>query len=111
MIAKRLLVGFVTFGLVALGIGAIELAPAVRAQQQPPFLVPHGGYGQDTEVCAVCHDWHAEPDPDRSPDQLLTFPWEQLLVEPSETELCCSCHEASGPNTTLEGDFGVDTRK
>jgi len=111
MIAKRLLVGFVAFGSVVLGVVAVELAPAVRAQQQPPFLVPHGLYGLDTELCAVCHDWHAEPDPDRFPDQLLTFPWEQLLVEPSETELCYSCHDGSGAEANVERDFGVDSRK
>ena len=110
MIAKRLLVGLVVFASVALGVVAVELAPSVRAQQQPPFVMPHGGYGADTELCAACHDWHAKPDPDSFPGQLLTFPSDRLLLEATELDLCYSCHDGSGADTNVERDFGADTR-
>jgi len=112
MIAKRLRTGLVAFGLVALGMVAIELAPAVRAEDPPPRVMPHGKYGADTELCAVCHDWHVKPNQDLYPDTLASFPWEQLLTEPSELELCYTCHDGSGadPDANVESDFGDPDR-
>jgi predicted CXXCH cytochrome family protein len=109
MTAKRLLVGLVAFGLAGLGFAAVELAPAVFAQQQD-LTQPHGGYSSDTELCEVCHDWHAEIDAGVEPEQVRSYPWEQLLTEPSELELCYTCHDGSGATTNIEAEFGADTR-
>lgn len=117
MIAKRLLVGLVALGVGMFVVVAGDGFQQVRAQQQPPFTVPHGGYGQGTELCAICHDWHPTPNPDLlgenevlSPDTPVTFPWEGLLVREHERDVCYMCHDGSASATNIESDFGADTR-
>jgi predicted CXXCH cytochrome family protein len=82
--------------------GAGRLRPAAGLTQ------PHGGYSSDTELCEVCHDWHAEIDAGVEPEQVRSSV-EQLLTEPSELELA-TCHDGSGATTNIEAEFGADTR-
>ncbi len=120
MIAKRLLVGIVALGIGAFVMVASEGIQPVRAQQQPPFTVPHGGYSAGSELCAICHDWHPTPNPDLfspaytddplPPDTPITYPWEGLLVREYQTGVCYQCHDGSASSTDIENDLGADTR-
>lgn len=116
MIAKRLLVGLVALGFGAAVVVAFDGIQQVRAQQQPPFTVPHGRSISASQLCAICHDWHPTPDPASSaqgelpPDTPITFPWEGLLVAQFQSELCFQCHDGSASSTNVENDFAAQTR-
>jgi predicted CXXCH cytochrome family protein len=58
--------------------------------------VPHGGYSSQTQLCAVCHDWHDNPYDNK------------LLVQPTELDVCYGCHDESGrASTNVKTEFGT----
>jgi predicted CXXCH cytochrome family protein len=111
MIAKRLLVGLVALGLTVLAVSVVESPSAVRAQQQPPFPVPHGDYSADTDTCRVCHAWHTDEEAGVFPNhQLLRVPNQPTAAEPDELDVCFACHDGSAAETNVWVDFTKDGR-
>lgn len=111
MIAKRLLVGLVALGAIVLAVVAVDDPFPVRAQQQPPFFVPHGDYAASTDTCRVCHAWHPDEEGGLFPgDQLLRVPNQPTATEPNELDVCFACHDGSAAETNVQADLTEETR-
>jgi predicted CXXCH cytochrome family protein len=55
-------------------------------------MLPHGGYGEDTDYCGACHTSHgSESDPG--------------LTAATERQVCYACHDGSG-GSDVRGEFG-----
>ncbi len=64
--------------------------------QTDPFINPHGGYDETTNLCLECHDLHEAPVP-------------ELLAASTEKETCYRCHDGSGATTDIRSEFGEET--
>ncbi len=61
------------------------------------FMLPHGGYSSQTQLCQVCHEWHGGQSDSG------------LLNTANERELCYSCHDGTGASTDIRSEFGEST--